>query len=70
MAVQRIIIETSATNEAETAFRADVVQGPKWAKEWAATSPSSIGAYMELTRRLMDERPRTKFEFIHTQYEG
>lgn len=70
MAVQRIIIETSATNEAETAFRADVVQGPKWAKEWVAVSPSATGAYMEMCNRLRQERPHSTFEFIHTQYEG
>ena len=63
MAVQRIIIETCAANGS---FRAEVVRGPKWVAGYNAKgADSAIAAYMDLSRRIMSEKPNATFEFIH-----
>lgn len=62
-----VIIETS--QEADDAFRAYIVEGPKWAIGWCSTATDKTreGAVHALRRDLQWERPRDTFDFLHAR---
>lgn len=68
MAVQRIIIETSPTEEGR--FRAHGhlsgrARNPKWLQGLAEADVSAIGAYLRLSYLIREARQGDRFEFIH-----
>jgi hypothetical protein len=66
MAVQRIIIETIPTNDAEDGYIGYVVEGPKQIRgAWGDESWSHQEAFFVLRDRIRGAHPRSKFEFIH-----
>lgn len=67
MAHYQVVIETS---EGSDGFRADVAEGPAWAKEEGCTSgyQRALAAYNASKRFILDSRrcgPLDTFDFLH-----
>lgn len=60
-----IVIETHETKPGT--FRADVVEGPDWARGWFAVADRRAGALNSLRQDFRNEGPSDSFDFIHAE---